>query len=283
MKNILISVCLLLLLLFTGFFGCKEELDETATTETFGSEKAAAASEPNKELPEWIKEKYADSKPSEDKYEFPDIYAMNDWENPGVIQRRKAALQIPEGVLASISTAGLLETCLEYPYNIDIFHHDNFQGSFNILMGQFNGYHELLQRPDLIKSVLDKYYRLTDDVKNAPFLESIEIGRFSYRLFIFEFMLAQDIVIANLSEEQEQNLFLLSFYHKELKSTYPDIYGGWHNISRAMLYSKIIVRDNAAGSYVDKLSKFIEAPKNVNIDSNIIKYLDDYIKAKYKL
>ena len=57
---------------------------------------------------------------SEDKYEFPDISGMNDWEDPCIIQKRLDALQIPDAVLVSISTAGLLETCLEFPYLLDI-------------------------------------------------------------------------------------------------------------------------------------------------------------------
>ena len=64
---------------------------------------------------------------AKDKYEFPDISGMNDWMRPNIIQERLAALQIPDAVLASISTAGLLETCLEFPYLINIFHADNFQ------------------------------------------------------------------------------------------------------------------------------------------------------------
>ena len=52
----------------------------------------------------------------DDKYEFPDISHLNDWISEDIMPRRFQALQIPDNVLSNISTAGLLETCLEFPY-----------------------------------------------------------------------------------------------------------------------------------------------------------------------
>ena len=50
-----------------------------------------------------------------DKYEFPDISKMNDWwGDPDIIKKRLDALQIPDAILVSISTVGLLETCLDF-------------------------------------------------------------------------------------------------------------------------------------------------------------------------
>ena len=69
-----------------------------------------------------------------DRYEFPDISGMNDWMNPYIIRERLGALQIPDAILANISTGGLLETCLKFPYLIDIFHFNDFQQGFNVLV-----------------------------------------------------------------------------------------------------------------------------------------------------
>jgi len=51
---------------------------------------------------------------------------MNDWMRPNIIKERLDALQIPDAVLSRISTEGLLETCLEFPYLIDIFHSNGY-------------------------------------------------------------------------------------------------------------------------------------------------------------
>lgn len=71
--------------------------------------------------------------------------------------------------------------------------------------------------------LLAKYYRFTIDVKSCRLLQPSEQGRFSYRVILFEFIIAQDVVISNLSGEQEQELLWLSLAHKELKEEYMQV------------------------------------------------------------
>ena len=270
MKKQLTLVSLLLFLLF-GFWGCRQELPkgkettETALSDLVNTPKSGVVRTRSEVT---------------DKYEFPDISGMNEWTRPGIIKDRIDALQIPENVLASISTEGLLETCLEFPYLVDILHFSDFQQSFNVVVSNFNGFRELLRRPDLVDALLDKYYGITEDVKGVYLLESVERGGFSFRNFVTEFILAQDAVFEKLNEEQEIELFLLSLENKKIKNDYSDVFGYWHSISRALLYAKKIMHDNAAGAYTNELSRFIKAPLHIN--PNTAKYLDDYINAKYK-
>jgi hypothetical protein len=55
-----------------------------------------------------------------DAYEFPIKPGTEEWKQLEPATIRIAALQIPDAVLASISTEGLLETCLHFPYLSDI-------------------------------------------------------------------------------------------------------------------------------------------------------------------
>jgi len=84
-------------------------------------------------------------------------------------------------------------------------------------MNEFNGFGELLKRSDLTTVLLDKYNRLGVDVSSLRAKNEIEQGWFTFRHFILEFMLAQDIVLDNLTEKQENPLFLLCFEHKKIK------------------------------------------------------------------
>ena len=113
-------------------------------------------------------------------------------------------------------------------------------------MSNFNGFRDLFKQSDLVNALLDKYYGLTIDIETVRSLESIERGRFSLHHFAFEMILAQDAVLDNMSAEQEMELFFLSLEHKDIKSDYPDIFGGVHNLPSALLYAKKAVRDNAA-------------------------------------
>ena len=202
---------------------------------------------------------------------------MNDWNRPNIIQERKAALQIPDACLENLSTKGLLETCLKYPYLFEMWLFNDYQTGFNMMSARFNGYGELFKRPDLVNVLFDKYSQFSEDVKSVYLLEGDERAEFSFRHFALEFMLAQDAVLENLNAEQERELFLLSLEHREITNS---IFGGNHFISRALLYAKTVMRDNAAGDYANELSKFIKTPSS--IAPNTVKYLDDYINKKYK-
>ena len=62
-------------------------------------------------------------------YSFPIVPGTDAWRNIDYTQR-VASLQLPADTLRDISTARLLETCLYYPFNIDIFAFDDQLRSF---------------------------------------------------------------------------------------------------------------------------------------------------------
>ena len=77
-------------------------------------------------------------------YAYPIVPGTETWKQIDYPQR-VASLQLPVDTLRNISTARLLETCLYYPFNIDIFAFDDQLGSFGRVKHQFNGYAELYQ------------------------------------------------------------------------------------------------------------------------------------------
>jgi hypothetical protein len=102
-----------------------------------------------------------------DVYDFPIKKGSKEWKQFELIEKRIEALQIPEHVLTKISTEGLLETCLAFPYLIDILFYDNYQKGFEALSAEFNGYRELLKRKDLTSALLEKYENLNASIKNV--------------------------------------------------------------------------------------------------------------------
>ncbi len=67
-----------------------------------------------------------------DQYDFPIKQGSKEWEQIGSIEKRITMLQIPETLLFRISTEGLLETCLAFPYLTDILFYDNYQIGFEL-------------------------------------------------------------------------------------------------------------------------------------------------------
>jgi len=219
-----------------------------------------------------------------DAYEFPIKRGTEAWRQLETNGKRIAALQIPEDSLAKISTEGLLETCLEFPYLFDIFFGSHAQHGFEVLTGKFNGLRELLKRPDLTNVLLEKYRNLTEDVKGIRSLRNAEQGSFTFRHFALEMMLAQDVVLQKMSMEQDQQLFLLCFEHQKIKQTYSDIFSYVNNLPTYLLYAKKIMNDSDFKfenvELKEALSELIQTP--IVVDPKIIEFLDNYINYKYK-
>jgi hypothetical protein len=219
-----------------------------------------------------------------DEYNFPVKQGSKEWGQFESVEKRLAVLQIPDLVLSKISTEGLLETCLAFPYLTDILFCDDYQKGFEALSAEFNGFQELLRRRDITKALLKKYETLNSSFTNVRLKENIEQGRFSFRHFALEFMLTQDIVLKNLNSEQKKQLFLLTSECKKTKNRFPDLFSDLNALPIKLLYAKIIMSDpefifeNAEQKQV--LSDFIKAP--VHIDQRIIDNIENYINTNYK-
>ena len=129
-------------------------------------------------------------------------------------------------------------------------------------------------------SLIKKYNDLRFNVERVKAFSLLDIGMFSYRHFVLEMIIAQDVVIKNLSEEQERTLFLLTLEHTKIERNYPDIFSGIHIVPTALLYAKKVIIDNQSAGMENALSKFIKAPSFVGKDE--INYLNEYINVKYK-
>ncbi|MDR3286841.1 MAG: hypothetical protein LBT27_05310 [Prevotellaceae bacterium] len=220
----------------------------------------------------------------DDVYDFPIKQGSKEWAEIESVEKRITALQIPDNVLLDISTEGLLETCLAFPYLIDILFCDNYQKGFEALVAEFNGFQELLKRKDLITVLLNKYKNLTTDVTSLRYQNSVEQGKFSFRHFVLEFMLTQDVVFKNLNLEQERQLFLLTAEHKKIKNSYLDIFSNLNFLSTNVLYAKKIINDpNFKFESIEQkkaISDFVNAP--LYIDQQIIGDLEKQVMLNIK-
>lgn len=111
-----------------------------------------------------------------------------------------AACQIPEDLLASMSTYGLVETCISYPLFADMFLYNTSLEGFDSVCRNFNGLKELLERPDA-------------GVKLAALYKDSEFSKISstdtshaLRYDYFCYMLSNDKVLQNMSVEVRQQL-----------------------------------------------------------------------------
>lgn len=205
-------------------------------------------------------------------YSFPIVPGTDAWKSISHDQR-VASLQLPADTLQSISTARLLETCLYYPFNIDIFALDDQIYSFERVKQQFNGYAELYQRTDFVQQLMNLY-----SSRKVAFVNQIEIdreqGHYAFDYHIMEFMFTDASLLA--SDTQTVQIAAMLYYKKEQKTQY-SVYGSTNRMAIALAIGHCLQRSNAFSDYQGTtLQTFLQTGKLTNTSDL------DYIYSKVR-
>lgn len=181
-----------------------------------------------------------------DAYEFPITpqKTPEEWRELRSIKRKLEVCQIPEEILETMSTEGLIETCLAYPLFSNMMYQNSLQDGFCQLVEGFNGLRELLSREDAAPLLLQKYLELSlDNVKNVD-----EFG--SIRLIYFEFMLANPQVMGKFSEVEKDALLDRAMKLIALKS---QRYAETFSItSSALVASQVLLEDTEFAAAIEE-------------------------------
>lgn len=189
------SLVLTLVLTFGIFlFGCKKETSPPTDEEILGSIVK----------PEVI-----------DEYLFPVRPGTPEWAKLNSHDEMLKVLELPDSVLRSITTWGLVQTCFNYPLAGDYAAHNNQVAYINDLAVSFNGLKELFARDD-ISSVLLYNYRHLDFSLFQNFMDA----QFT------ELLIGCDAFVSRLDQRQLQYLVLVALekarYQKEhFESSFP--------------------------------------------------------------
>jgi len=224
----------------------------------------------------------------EDAYIYPELGHEPPYDS---YENRMAAYQIPEDVLIKITTEGLLESCLNYPYMMDLhITYEDYQSSFEYIIHTFNGYRELFKRPDLINVLLRKHKTYDDiweimcDLNGSG---SLEVSKNDYFHFRLAFIMIQDVVFNNLSREQENELFSQFFKRFDVMEACPKQYSTMQYLVIWLLYAKKVLKDSkyklvGLSDEMEKtLSGFAQNPNYITINYPTIDFLYNYINIKF--
>lgn len=187
--------------------------------------------------------------PATDVYEFP-ITAdktPDEWKELEDYSEKLAVLQIPEDVLANISTKGLFETCLNYPFIINILMFNSYQDAFDSLL-RFNGLQELMKRPDA-GSIILSYYK-SIDFNN---LEKYSNIPGCFKIYI-EMMLAQDSILSGMEPSERKELLDLAVKkHKKNASSLTDIWIGRILRIESKKFQKYLKQNPKVEEFIDRV------------------------------
>ena len=254
---ILAALCIVCMLFF-AVYGCKQNIESSVSDETELIDDGTIL------------------KDSDDRYVFPIQPGSEAWfalDMPG----RYAACQIPENVLATISTAGLLETCLDIAFLREIV------SGFDRFVSVMNGFQELLKRPDLPNVLMNKCSKFNEELNKVYSKSLVEQGRFTLKVYVVGLLTAQDIILDNLNEEQFDKLVFLTLEQFKTVISHADLFGNWNDTAFALFFAKIIVKKDLAPANVkEELMQYIQKPFWIERDI-IFEYLDAYLNLKYKI
>jgi len=163
-----------------------------------------------------------------DAYVFPIRPGMPEWASL-TISARLEACQIPQEILKTISTTGLVETCLNYPFLPDMMFSDTPQKGFEGIISRFNGLQELLQRRDAGLVLLERYKTLDYEYEYTKWQHG-QSSLFVFPLLYLEKLLAYDPIIANMSQ-QTKILLLQESLRMYWANQYSQSYKGTHNMT----------------------------------------------------
>ncbi|HYQ56319.1 MAG TPA: T9SS type A sorting domain-containing protein [Draconibacterium sp.] len=142
-------------------------------------------------------------------YDYPVKPGDQQWAELNGLQEKTDVLQIPSDVLSKMSTEALVVTCLNYPLFSDIFAIENQLTGFEIVKKNFNGLTELAKRKDAGKCLMNIYE--SADISGFNLQNPGIDSKYSLiRVIWMDYILAQDELIATLSQKDRNELFLMA-------------------------------------------------------------------------
>ena len=144
-----------------------------------------------------------------DAYEYPIKPGTEEWVQLVSRDARAQACTIPQEILETISTGGLFESLLNYPFILDYGAWEKMQVGFEKLKTENKGFTELYSREDLFQIIYDWYSPMSLECKdwiyrpnNAPVVIELEI----IEMFIF-----QNEFLDSLNHDRVIEIFKLIF------------------------------------------------------------------------
>ena len=197
-----------------------------------------------------------------DAYDFPFKRGGGEWNNLESYQAKRDACQVPESVLSSMSTKGLIETYLNYPLLGDLMVFHTLQDGIGKLEENFNGARELLQRDDVGTALVEKYESMNPTAIEADW-SLIDKGEYSFKIIAIEVLLSQEKVLSSLSQADRKDLVKLANDKLEDKQKNQEVYGHTAYCASAWIMARTLqkekhnleIRDD---SHKDQYNAFLE-------------------------
>jgi hypothetical protein len=179
-----------------------------------------------------------------DAYLFPTRPGSEEWKQLGSRQKMLETVQIPDERIAAISTAGLVETVLNYPLYMDLMVHNSLDQGLASIKRDFNGMRALMARQDA-GSILLQRYQDTDANAASEQSDTTDQQEYVSKLKYLEMILAQPEIGEKLSTEERRSLVQVALQQKAAKERLVNIYGMMGVESTALMAGRTLQLEQA--------------------------------------
>jgi hypothetical protein len=140
------------------------------------------------------------------------------------VDERFSSTQIPDSILTLISTEGLIQSWMTFPFNFEIRLGNSIQTSVEFFIENYSGLRELVTRTDALDKLLSRYQHMNPHCVNS-FLSDVERGSFVFSFNYLEFILGQKILLNKTGLIKKKELVGECLKKYDIEAGYPEAFG----------------------------------------------------------
>ena len=174
------------------------------------------------------------------KWDYPVKPGSEAWKSLKNVNERVEACQIEPSLLKALSNEDLIRITMEHPFFQSYIAHDSPKTGINSAIGHFNGYKELVSRPNAMQDLAKVYFSEDFDSKLASVEDTIQQAEYTLKWIGVELMMTNDKLLGQLSASEKTD-FLKNLYKKYLvKRKHLAAFGGIANWTTAYISNKLL-------------------------------------------
>ncbi len=200
-----------------------------------------------------------------DVYIYPIVPGTPEWAELETGEQMVAVTQLPDSVIQTISTEGLIETCLDYPLLSHVLTRSTLQRGVEETLDRFNGFQELSQREDAARDLLARYGRM-DPACYGGLETEIAVGGYTLNYAYFEAIFSQQTYLTKLSDAEKDKLMQLALSYYAEKKKHPDIYSIFNLKCSAIIMARLML--------LEKYSPFLDAMQRDNYLKIFVEHIE---------
>lgn len=169
---------------------------------------------------------------------FDKVTAPERWRQFKTLEEMMEACQLPQQMLDTISTEGLIKLCYDYPLHSIYLAYNNQSEGISVITSNFNGFDELKNRPDAAEKIIDFYDNLYVPVYQT--CNNVKYDDFSIlKLNYFENILASELIPDIFNTNNKEKLAVAVNKKLQIKQSIPEIYASQSLNSTIKIQRKI--------------------------------------------